>query len=272
MNKVLITGSSGFIGSHLLKMMPDAVPYDLKEGKNILNKVDLEKSMKGCDSVVHLAAHTHLMSSWEDPSKCYLTNVFGTSNVLETAVKLGIKRIIFASSSAIYASTENPYAASKAMGEGLLKVREDEIRSIIFRFFNVYGIGQNPDYGTAIPAFISGIKKGEITIYGDGKQTRDFIHVDDICQMLKFAATTELPENFPKVFQTDLGTGKSYAIKELAYIIMGLMNKQAKIKYQPARKEVLHSQADISLVKKVFNFEPKITLLEGLERIIKDGI
>jgi UDP-glucose 4-epimerase len=227
--------------------------------------------MEGCEAVVHLAALTSLPKSWEDPSEEYLNNVVGTSNVLECAIKSGIKRIVYASSSSIYGMAENPYAASKAMNELLMEVRKDEIQSIGFRFFNVYGTGQNPDYGMVIPAFIKGIKKGEITIYGDGSKTRDFIHVDDICNMLAFAATCELRKEFPKSVVMDLGTGRSISIKELAYLLMAIMDKEAEIKYEAPRKECEHSLAKTEGA--VAFFQPTlISLPQGLKRLLKEGL
>ena len=163
--KIMITGSSGFIGGTLKKLMEkdhEIVSYDLKEELDILDVKKLEKKMKGCDSVVHLAALTSVQDSLINPSKYYETNIVGTSNVFETAIKLGIKMVIYASSSAIYGATESPYGASKFTNELLATVRKDKIRTIGFRFFNVYGSGMNLSYGAVIPNFIEGINK---TVY-----------------------------------------------------------------------------------------------------------
>ncbi len=266
--KVLLTGSSGFIGSHLVKFLKkdyEVVPYDKVEGKDILDKKLLAKHMKGCYVVVHLAAFASIIDSLKDPSYTYDNNVTGTSNVIEEAIKQKVKRIIFASSCAAYQPYLNPYAASKAMCEGVLKVRENEIQSISFRFLNVYGKGQNPAYGNVMPNFISGIPKGEITIYGDGLQRRDFIHVSDICRGIEAALKAE---KLPQCIASDLGTGKTYSILELAYILMGMTGKQAKIKYAPPRKELRTACAKTEIMDKLFKFEPKVSLIEGLRKLI----
>lgn len=270
--RALITGSSGFIGSHLIRVIKSATPYDLAINRDIRDTELLKKAMKDCDIVIHLAAHTSVVDSWKDPTEYYDNNVKGTSAVVETAIKLGVQRIIFASSSAVYASSENPYAASKAMCEHLFHVRKQEIPSIMLRFFNVYGKGQNPNYGTVVPAFIKGIKKGKITIYGDGKQTRDFIHVDDVCRLIKTITETKFGPKSPAFMQLDVGTGKSYSVEELAYILMGLIGKKAKIKYAPPRKEAKHSQANTQGIKKMFNFDAQIGLIDGLKRLLNEGL
>lgn len=275
MSKILITGSSGFIGGHLVELLKidhEVVPFDIKEGRDILDTKTLRKHIKGCDFVVHLAALASIANAWENPGLYYRNNVEGTSNVLEEAIKAGVKRFIFSSSCAVYQSILNPYAASKAMCEGVLQTRMREIPSIAFRFLNVYGKNQNPAYGNVMPAFIQGIPKGKITIYGDGNQRRDFIHVSDICQLIKLSIETRYDPRFPRFIQMDLGTGQSYSIKELAYILMGLMGKKAEIKYAPSRREMRTACADTKLMKEIYKYEPKVNLINGLERLIKEGL
>lgn len=271
--KTIILGSSGFIGSHLLKIMSDAIPYDLKEGQDILDTELLAKTMEGCDVVIHLAAFTSVAQCWENPLEVYKNNVLGTANVIKIAQQTKVKRIIFASSSAIYSPVDNPYSASKAMCEGLFQVHKDEMKSICFRFFNVYGKGQNPSYGTAVPAFITGIQeKGEINVYGSGEQTRDFIHVDDVCKVLKQAAEADYKNDFPPFITMDLGTEKPTSVHELAYILMGMIQKSVKVNYLPKRKEAKDSLANIELVQKLYSFQPSISLTEGLKKLVQEGI
>ena len=270
---ILLTGSSGFIGTHLAKLLKShkVVPYDLKIGLDVRNEKQLIEKIKGCEVVVHLAAFTSVPKSWDNPTEYYDNNVLGTSKVVEASIKAGVKRLIFASSSAIYGAKENPYAASKAMGEGVLQVRK-EMQTISLRFFNVYGKGQNPDNNMVIPTFIKGIKEGKISIYGDGEQTRDFIHVSDVCEVLKMAVEADVAPNFPRFVALDLGTSKSYSVNELAYLMMGLMEKQAEIQYLPGRKEIKHSLADPKILREVFKYQPKVTLVNGLKQFLKEGL
>lgn len=270
--KILVTGSSGFIGRTFCKMFKDSfeiVPFDLVIGLDIKNTKQLEEKMKGCDAVLHLAAHTSLPKSWDDPSETYYNNLVGASNVFETAIKLGIQKVVYASSSSVYAATENPYACGKMAVDMIAKVRENELNTIGFRFFNVFGTGQNPDYGMVIPAFIGGIKNnGKVTIYGDGEQTRDFIHVEDVAKCLAIALVTHIPG--ANVF--DLGTGKSYSINEIACLIAGILGKKVDITYEAPRKEAKHSKADTTLVEQLFGFKYTISLMTGIRRMLKEGL
>ena len=160
--KYLITGSLGFVGSHLMEKIDNAIGYDLKSGQDIRDKNQLSSYMKKVDAVIHLAAQTSIAHAWDDPTDYYSHNVVGTSNVIETAIKCGVKKIIYASSASIYFPLDNPYSHSKAICEDLFKIRQDKISCIALRFMNIYGKGQNPSYGTVIPSFYKGIKNGNI--------------------------------------------------------------------------------------------------------------
>ena len=274
--RICVTGSSGFIGGHLVDLLKEShevVPFDIREDeRNILDEETLKEHIKDCDFVVHLAALASIARCWENPGLVYRNNVEGTSNVVEAAIKAGVKRVIFASSCAVYQSTMNPYAASKAMAEGVLQTRANDIPSIAFRFLNVYGKNQNPSYGNVMPLFIEGIPKGKITIYGDGDQRRDFIHVSDICQLIKMSVEANYDPKFPRFIQMDLGTGQTYSVRELAYILMGMMNKQAEIEFAPPRREMRNACANTKLMTEVFKYEPKVSLIEGLQKLIKEGL
>jgi UDP-glucose 4-epimerase len=269
--KVLITGGKGFIGSHLMEKIPDAISYDLKDGEDIRNIGQLKNTIEknGITDIIHLAAQTSVAHAWDNPTDYYSHNITGTSCVIEAAIKYGIKRIIYASSASVYGYMENPYAASKAVQEVLFKVRENSIYSVGFRFMNVYGKGQNPAYGTVIPAFIKGIQEGKIKIFGDGTQTRDFIHVDDVCKGIKLALDREFNPRFYRNINMDLGTGKAYSVKEVAFLLMGILGKKAEIEYTPPRKEMQHSVANLATIKRIYEFEPEVSFIKGLERLVE---
>ena len=260
----------GFVGTHLKKLFKEDeyVPYDLKRGEDILDEKELEKKMRGCDVVVHLAALTSISQSWENPVLYYMNNVVGTSTVCEVAKKVGVKKIVFASSSSIYAATSSHYGISKLTDEAILGTGRGDMAIVNLRFFNIYGMGQNPSYAGAIPSFFEGTNKGLITIYGDGLQTRDFIHVSDICLAIKAAAETETKD----VLSIDVGTGKPVSIKELAYLIKGITGSNCAIEYKPPRSEVRHSMADIRLAKEVFKFRSKIELVDGINDLLAQTI
>jgi len=230
MKRVLVTGSSGFIGSHLVErlrsMRVDVFEVDLKTGSDINDVKTLPKHH--FDVVFHLGAYVSASKSVEEPIKCYKTNVGGSLNLIE---KYYDSRFVFASTSAVYGEalmlrdgySENdydcidmlrsPYAKSKLTVEEIIKDSLDSYG--ILRFFNVYGEGQNPEYGAVIQAFTDESKKDDpsYTIYGDGSKTRDFIHVDDVVDAL---ITTALSD---KNFVSNVGTGVETSVSDLQKMI-----------------------------------------------------
>lgn len=267
---ILVTGSSGFIGSHLMERLDNAIGYDIKNGQDVRDREQFRSYLKRVDTVIHLAANTSVKQAWDDPTELYSNNIMGTSVVIEECIKAKIKRIIFASSASVKNPNANPYAFSKFTCEGLFKTRKDEINCLTFRFMNVYGKGQNPNYGTVIPAFYNGINKGEIDIYGDGSFTRDYIHVDDIVIGIKRGLGFNHRNR--KFVVMELGTGVETSVYDLAHKMQKLMNKKIKVNYLPERKEVDHSVADTHVAKFELGFEALIDMNHGLKRVIKEGI
>ncbi|MBN8547134.1 MAG: SDR family NAD(P)-dependent oxidoreductase [Ignavibacteria bacterium] len=217
--RILITGGAGFIGSHMAENFSNKgwevvvldnfttgkrenlshIPQNLKivEG-DIRDTSIVNEVMAGCDAVIHLAALASVPASFKNPVETYEVNFMGTQNVLEAALQHKVKRVTFASSSAVYGDTEilpiteknpdnplSPYGLSKLLGEKLCRFYNTAfgLPVVIFRFFNVYGPRQNPfsEYSAVIPKFLSIIKDGGTpVIFGDGEQTRDFIYISDL--------------------------------------------------------------------------------------------
>ena len=184
--KVLITGSSGFVGGHLVSLVGGShtvVPFDLKEGLDVRKSEMLNNKTKSIDAIVHLAALVVGPESWNKPWDYLETNGVGTFNVITSAIKNKVKRVIIVSSAAIYGAPLNPYGASKLWAEAVTQTYKDQIETFVVRPFNIYGSGQNPAYGYAIHNFARAIKEtGVVDIFGDGEQTRDFISVGDVCK------------------------------------------------------------------------------------------
>ena len=271
MVKVIVLGHKGFIGSYVMKLFPNAIGYDLKDGKNILDYSKLYRVIvkNKIDTIIHLAASISIPESEEKPQEYIENNIQGTMQVIDVALKTGVKKIVYASSSACSEPTSSIYAITKLVPELLLNHYKDRLEVISLRFFNVYGKGSNPAYGRVIDSFVAGIKsKQEIVIYGDGQQTRDFIHVKDIASGIKAAATKKIPSG--EVI--DLGTGISISINQLASMIITGMGILPKRIYKPQRKEVKHSRVDLTKARKLLEFSPKITLQEGLREIIMETI
>lgn len=266
--KTLCTGSHGFIGTHLMKLIPDMIPYDVKNisEENILDQERFIRYLKknNIEAVVHLAAYTSVEESREHPITYIKNNVYGTALVIEAAIKAGVKKIVYASSSSAYEPSSTPYAFSKYAPEILLDYYKDQINTVALRFFNIYGQGQNPNYAGVIPLFIKGINEGKITIYGDGEQTRDFITVEDICRGIKAA----LDENIPSGEVIDLGTGMNTSINALASLLGVILTKPFETEYLEARKEVKHSCADTTKMRELLNIQETIPLEKGLRDFI----
>ena len=217
--RIFITGGAGFIGIHLCKKLlelnHDVTVYDnfsnsLRENFDseinqkvtviscdILDISKLVTSMQNHDVVIHLAAQISVPESIKNPKLTFDVNVNGTQNVLESCEKNKISKIIVASTAAVYQNVSektilnessvtepsSPYGSSKLEMENMINdfTQTHNVNAIILRLFNVYGIGQSPEYAGVITKFLSDIKSNNsLTIFGDGSQTRDFVHVNDV--------------------------------------------------------------------------------------------
>jgi UDP-glucose 4-epimerase len=303
--KIFITGGAGFIGKHLSKLLANqnhqitifddfsnSSRDDLKDSEyekiaivkgDILNVEDILKNLPGHDIVIHLAAKISVNESIRKPEETFQVNVKGTENILNASIKNNVKRIFAFSSAAIYGNSENknytskenddtisisPYGESKIrMEKGILKTCKDKkINATIFRLFNVYGKGQTKEYAGVISKFSENIKnKKSITIYGNGEQTRDFIAIEDIVNLIGKMIEIDVGEN-DEIY--NLGTGISTSIKELADIMIEIDgNKISKLFSDQRDGDILHSCASIEKAKNDLGFNPKISLREGLQKM-----
>ncbi len=275
MSRVLITGGAGFIGSHLARHFASCgevtVLDDLRSGHarnlegvacrfmqgSILDDAALREAIAGAVEVYHLAAMVSVPESVAKPAECAELNTEGTRRVLEAAMTAGVRKVVLASSAAIYGDNptvpkletmppepKSPYAETKLAGERLLEAyrRSHGLGTTSLRFFNVFGPRQDPRsaYAAAVPIFIAKALRGEpIGIHGDGGQTRDFIHVTDIVGALAFAgASAEMHGTY------NVGYGRSQSILELAQEILRLTGSKSRIDHLPTRAgDVRHSLA-----------------------------
>ncbi len=248
---------------------------------DIRDKALCQEVSKGVSAIVHLAAQAGVIPSIEDPFYDCEVNVIGTLNLLYSAVKNNVDKFVFASSNAPLGEQDppvseekipqplSPYGASKLACEAYCSAfyGSYSLKTVIFRFSNVYGpYCLHKD--SVIAKFIKdGLIKGELTIYGDGKQTRDFIHVDDICQaiylVLNYSGSNQI---WGSPFH--LGTGKETTILELAELIKDLFEKEIKLSFAPPRKgEIIRNYSDISRAKDVLGFSPQISLKDGVKAV-----
>jgi len=283
MASVLVTGGAGFIGTHLCKHLHDLGHQIISLDCNHVGDkpwgcvaADIRDSLEldGIDIIVHLAAQISVPISIEHPDETLSVNVDGTSSIIAAAESSGVKRILFASSAAVYGDSDqvpiseeaplipqSPYAVSKIIGEELL--RRSEIESCSFRFFNVYGPNQSAEggYAAVIPAFKKAIAEGkECTIFGDGTQIRDFIHVDDLVRIIGLAIAAEkLP------LELNIASGEATSLLDLIEILGESNPDLAPPVFQEERAGDIHtSLADISRLLDTLPVGDMISIKEGL--------
>ena len=299
--KLIVTGGAGFIGSHLVKYLVKkghdiSVIDNLSRGKlenleeiekeinfyklDITNLEDIRNILKQTEGVFHEAALTSVPESFTKVEEYNRVNIDGTMNIFKLAKEFGFK-IVYASSSSVYGNTTkipisedferkpiNPYGITKLEDEYLSeKFSRLGTQIIGLRYFNVYGKGQTPSYAGVITKFLENIKNEKPPIiFGDGSQIRDFIFIDDVCSANLSAMKSDVKTGF-----YNIGTGIATSIKNLADLIIRLSGKSLKPVYDKLPDgDVKLSQADISLAKKFFSWDPKITLEEGLSKFFNN--
>ena len=302
MATALVTGGAGFIGSHLVRELLERrdqvrVLDDLSTGREEnLSGLDLDlivgdirdlrtvqQAVEGVNLVFHLAASISVSASIEDPLDCYAVNLNGSLNVLWAAHKAGVRRVVLASSAAVYGESEgkvdesspthplSPYATSKQAMEqaAQLFATTSGLRTTSLRCFNVYGPRQCPDspYAAVIPIFIQTMLEDRPpTIDGDGKQTRDFVYVEDVVRAFLLAA--EHGEDAGEVF--NIGGGGSISILDLVHTLQQLIpNAPAPIFGPPRPGDIRFSQADISRAERALGYRPTIDLKQGLQTTVQ---
>lgn len=297
----LVTGGAGFIGSHLVarlverdervrvldnsssgtrQRLADAV--DVVEG-DVRDEATVQRAADGAQVVVHLAAQASVPRSVDDPSETFDINLGGTANVLQAARRAGCRRVVFASTSAIYGDSPerfkveslpprplSPYAVSKLAAEHLCAVatRLHGLETVSLRFFNVFGPGQDPTaaYAAAVPRFLAAMRCGvPPVVFGDGEQTRDFVAVDDVVDALLLAAT--VPSVGGRVF--NVGSGYAVSLNEVLANLAQLTGTKLAVHREAERAgDIRHSLADVGAAQADLGFASKVSLQEGLRRLV----
>lgn len=301
MQKCLVTGGAGFIGSNLVErlvgeplqvrvldnlssgFLENLEPFreyiDFKEG-DVRDLGTLEEVMSDVEVVFHQAAVVSVPQSVEDPIETAMVNDLGTLNVLEAARHSGVTRVVFASSCAVYGDLAqlpkkedmdtkplSPYAATKLHGEIYAQLYGDlyGLETVCLRYFNVYGPRQDPTspYSGVISIFMDKAVQGEVpTIYGDGEQYRDFVYVADVVQANLLAAYRE---NISGAV-INVGTGNLVTVNSLWKEIAQRAGVQGEPERAPLRPgDIRESVADISRARELLGYEPRYSLEEGLQ-------
>lgn len=302
--KALVTGGAGFIGSHIVdRLLEDGhsvVVIDnfstghrsnLPDNQDKLEVVEcdirdfeaLSKHMKNVDWVFHLAAIASVPKTVSDPVGSQAVNYLGTLHVLEAARVNKAKRVVFASSAAVYGDdpvlpkteammplTKSPYAVDKLASEYACSMYSDlyGVETVCLRYFNIYGPRQDPasPYSGVISIFGKNIDDDVIsTIYGDGEQTRDFVFVSDVVEANIKAITLESAVG--EVF--NIGTSKPVSLNNLLKQFYSLKNKDFEVKYKEARDgDIKHSYANVEKANQALSWKAKVSLNDGLSTLM----
>lgn len=300
--RILITGGAGFIGKYLVKSLTEkgnvvtifdnfsnsskkSISYLIDIGTNVIEgditKYDqILNAIKDQEIVIHLAAKISVQESIRNTSETFQVNVDGTKNVIVACEKNCVKKLIVASSAAVYGEslpytklTEesktnpiSPYGESKVKMEQIIKdfVSVNSVNCVILRFFNIYGVGQSNEYAGVITKFIKRIIENKSPeIFGDGLQTRDFVSVYDVINVIYNAISNDKDGTY------NIASGKAITIKELAELIISISKKKLEVKHvAPKKRDIKYSQADISLAKNKLGYYPKIELKEGIKQLL----
>lgn len=300
--RYLVTGGAGFIGSNIVDELVRrghqvTVLDDLSSGKEsnlacVRSKIDLRiasiedlpavrEACKGADYILHLAARTSVPRSVADPLDTNAVNVDGTLNVLVAARDARVRRVVYAASSAAYGETPelpkteemaaspiSPYGLSKFIGELYAQVfgRSYGLENASVRYFNVFGPRQDPtsQYSGVLSRFMLAIIEGQRpVIYGDGEQSRDFTYIENIVDVTLRACEAEGASG--RVFNG--GTGLRITLNDVLNLLGKITGREIRANYCPPRTgDILHSQADISLAKRMLGYEPRVCFEQGLKR------
>lgn len=301
--RLFITGGAGFIGIHLCKKLLE-LNHDVTVFDNFSNSsqenfdsifkqkvtlisgdiLDISKlvtSMQNHDVVIHLAAQISVSESVKNPKFTFDVNVNGTKNVLEACEKNNISKIIASSTAAVYQNVSektildessvtkpsSPYGSSKLEMENMINdfTQTHNMNATILRLFNVYGMGQSPEYAGVITKFLSDIKNcNSLTIFGDGSQTRDFVHVDDVVSAIILSI------NSPIFGLFNVATGNSVSVLDLANLLIKQSENKLDIVFQkPQKGDIKFSHTSISKINQNLSFSPRYTITEGIKLLLK---
>jgi len=280
--QVLVTGSSGFIGRHTVNGLKarnyTVKTFDLTVNKDLRDHDAVNRAARGVDAVMHFGALAEVPYSFDHPAEVAEVNITGTINLLEACRKYDVKKFVLASSSSVYGEPEElpvkedhplkpvtPYGLTKLVDEQYVDLYSNlyGIKTCCMRYFNVYGIRQSRGL---VAEAVDAVKKCKpMIIFGDGRQTRDFVYVADVVQANLLALDAKTSGTF------NVGVGLETSVKKVIRILQELTGTNS-VQYKPKRiGDIRRIYADISKAKRVLRYRPKISLRDGLRETVEDG-
>ncbi|MEO6529202.1 MAG: NAD-dependent epimerase/dehydratase family protein [Gemmatimonadaceae bacterium] len=303
-SRCLVTGGAGFIGSHVtdrllalghevrvvdnlstgnranLAHIEDRIDFQLGD---LCKPADATKAVEGVDVIYHLAALPSVPRSLKDPWGSHDANVNATVHLLQAAVKAGVRRVVYSSSSSVYGDTpelpkvesfeplpRSPYAASKLASEQyvLSYARGGLLEGVALRYFNVFGPRQSPSsaYAAVIPLFMASALDGRpATIFGDGEQTRDFTYIANVVQANLLAGTR--PAEIVSGYPVNVGAGDRTSLQQLATLIREVTGRPLVCEsVAPRAGDVRDSLAGLERTKRLLGYEVEVGLRDGLRK------
>ena len=302
---ILVTGGAGFIGSNLVDALVARgyavrVLDNLSTGKrsnlpvggdvelivgDVADAGTVRRAVKGCRAVVHLAAVASVQASVDDPVGTHQSNMVGTLNLCEAMRETGVRRVVFASSAAVYGNNGEgepigeetpkapltPYAADKLASEYYLDFyrRQHGLEPAVFRFFNIYGPRQDPSspYSGVISIFTERAQKGlPIAVFGDGEQTRDFVYVGDLVEILVQALELSVVQEGA----VNVGLNQATSLNQLLDAVGDVLGGLPEVSYQASRQgDIRHSRANNTLLLQRYRLpEPSTGMRDGLAKLL----
>lgn len=303
---IVVTGAAGFIGGHLARTLAadghrlSTIDMEsLAESTCALGSVRefrgdirdaalVSEALGGAEVVFHQAALASVPESFADPAYCMSVNAEGSAVILEQARIAGVRRVVMASTSAIYGddptplkhealapAPRSPYAVSKLSMEllGDIYARELGLEVVALRYFNVFGPGQPADggYAAVIPAFFAALRSGKpVQIYGDGSQTRAFVHVSDVVRANLLAATVDFVD--PGLQVMNIASSEVTSITDVLTGVASALGVQPRANHHPWREgDIRDSRADISMAQRLLGFEPVIAFADGITAMASES-
>lgn len=303
MRKVLVTGGAGFIGSHTVDLLLEqGIPVrvldnltsghrsNLPDSHSLLEFVEgditsgptVESAMNDVSHCLHLAAQVSVEASMQDPLHSAMQNIVGFVTVLDAAKRAGLKRLVYASSAAVYGDPSeiplresarkqqlSPYGLEKQVDEEYadLYQRVHGLSSLGMRFFNVYGPRQDPKspYAGVIALFVDRISGGEkLAVFGDGLQTRDFVYVGDVARANVAALSSQATG------ACNIGTGNQVTLLDLIDILSSITGNRCDVSFQPPREgDIKHSLASVDIMNRVLEVTARVSMEKGLASLLQ---